>query len=451
MDRVSAYLEIVPLPVLIGAPIAAILIFFIIPRRLRLEVMLAGMVLTLTLGRLPDLGTVAAAAKVGGSGAIALVALAALLAPGPRRPVTFWSALYITMSLLGFVFIMTTSNFLTAAALNLQWVLIVVAAMATARTIVDEESLIRVGRGLTIGFCLAILLPFAALVRDPGSAFLAGLGRFEPWGASSNHIGVLFAEAAAFSLFAGWRVRNPILTWGFFGFAALAAGMGVLTASRSTVVIMLGMAFPVAIKFIKRPLFLITGGAIIAVGLIWLLGFSEAGALDRLSSVETGRAETAEEYLNTVISERPLLGLLETTGESAQSSEDVGLHPHNAYIETAYVGGIVYAAPMYVLVIVSLVATLTVLRRRRFIAQDPILVDFICAVMLMVYAHGFVNGAIYYPTYTWSFIHVGTSILMLSIARDIRRGDVPATAPSWWMAPPEEGPAYSEHHVPAVL
>ena len=450
MDRVSTYLEIVPLPVLIGAPIAALVLFFIIPGRRRLEVMLAVMAFTLCLGRLPDLGIVAAAAKVCGSGAIAMVILAGLLHPGPKRPITGWAVLYVAMAALGFLFIVTTANFLTAAALRAQWLLIVLAAVTTARTIVDEESLIRVGRGVTIGLSIALMLPLMALVRDPGRAFLAGLGRFEPWGASSNHIGVMFAMTAAFALFAGWRAKNPIIALLFFGVAAAAAGMGVLTASRSTVVVMLGMSFPVAIKFIKRPIVLIAGGSILAIGLIWLIGFSEPGSLERLTSTDTGRAETAETYIETVIAERPFLGLLESSGESALGSEDVGIHPHNAYIETAYLGGIVYAFPMYVLVFISGVSTIMVWRARKWIARDTTLVDFLCAVMLMVYAHGFVNGAIYYPTYTWSFVHVLMSLIMITTAGDLRRGRMPMTAPAEWSMDHEEDEAEALAMQPAA-
>lgn len=47
----------------------------------------------------------------------------------------------------------------------------------------------------------------------------------------------------------------------------------------------------------------------------------------------------------------------------------------------------------------------------------------------MLYAHGFVNGSIFYPTYFWAFFHVLLSVFFLNLGMDLARG-VPDVLPA---------------------
>jgi O-antigen ligase len=180
----------------------------------------------------------------------------------------------------------------------------------------------------------------------------------------------------------------------------------------------------------RRPVLLVTTGTLFVIAASWFLAFMDTSKLDRIQTLDTGRIQMAVEYMG-VIAERPILGMLQTTGASVLSDETVGTHPHNAYLETLYLGGIVYAGPMFVLAASSMLGAWRIWRARRAVAFDPLLTMLIVGLMFLVYAHGFVNGAIYYPTYAWAFFHVILSVTVLTLARDLRFAHAALAAPEY--------------------
>jgi hypothetical protein len=139
--------------------------------------------------------------------------------------------------------------------------------------------------------------------------------------------------------------------------------------------------------------------------------------------------EIGKRYL-AIIAERPYLGLLETEGESFLRSESTGqVSTHNGYLETLYLGGITYAMPVFFLVAYTGWCTVRTWKYRRLIGVDPLLINLLVALMVMTYAHGFVNSSLYYPTTNLAFFHVLLSVVFMGLARDLTRAGQPLGPP----------------------
>ena len=430
MDKIGRYLEIVPLPLLLVAMVGVAVAFLVVPAKYRMPTALSLMMVWLTLGEMPDLGLIQVIAKVTGFAVYGLVAVTAWLDPAPRRRTPLLAWMYLVIAALAFVFILTVRDFALALAIRVQWMIMVVAVLSVSRTIVDEASLQRVIRAITFGLAVALLLPLSALVLHPTLSFHgAGVGRFSPYGTNTNHIGVLFALAAPLTLYWAIRTRILLLKPILIGFTAMAVGMGLLTASRSTMVVMIGASFPLVVFLTRRPVLTAIAGLILAGGIAWVFGFAGNVRLERFESLETGRVQTGKRYL-AIIAERPFLGLLETEGESFLRSDFTGqAQAHNGYLETLYIGGITYAMPVFFLVAYTGLCTVRTWRRRRLIGADPLLINLLIAFMVMTYAHGFVNHSLYHPTTTLSFFHVLLSVFFMGLVMDMKLGAQTPLAP----------------------
>ncbi len=421
VNKVEAYLQIVPLPVLLLAPVAVILAWLLVPARLRLPCALAALVPWLTLGIMPGLGTLQSVGKATGFAAYVLVAVAAWLDPGPKRQMPLMIWLYPFTALLGFFYILTVSDLPLAFVLRLQWLLLVIAAMTVARTIVDEASLLRVVAALAIGATITMLLPLSDLLLNPTKALKAGMGRFFPYGANPNQIGIVFSIAGPLTLYLALRSRHAIWKPVLLGATTLAIGMGLLTASRSTMAVMLGPMIPVGWQLMRRASMAIVAAIIAIGGVFAILTIGSEANLGRLLKLETTRPEIALVYLE-LISERPLFGLLETEGESfIHATSEASTHPHNAYIVTLYIGGLSFALPTFLLVGYTVWCTFNVWRQRRRLSADPPLLNMLIVFMALVYLHGFEAGGIYYPTHAWAFFHVLLSTFFICLSSDLAR------------------------------
>ncbi|MEM8756850.1 MAG: O-antigen ligase family protein [Planctomycetota bacterium] len=423
MNRIEQYLQVIPLPVLVLGVLGAPLVFVLIPSRLRMPALLVFMVVWLTIGRLVGLGPLAAAAKATGLALYAAVGVAALMDPGPKRPVPAAAFIYPVMGVISVAFILTVVDLALALVLRAQWIALVFAAIAVARTVVDSASLMRVLWALVIGMALATAIPLIPLFLNPANAFRAGLGRFEPYGAVSNQIGVLFSMTIVFGFCMMQITRNMLFKLFLGGAAGAAFGMGLLTGSRSTMLTAVVPLIPQIRGLSKRPLVLVMIGLVGVLLIPFVLSKAEDTAFQRFDSLETTRVQIFFQYLQGSIAERPLLGLTGSSGQSFLADEEADSHAHNAYLDLAYQGGIVYLIPMLAVLAYSSYCAFYTWRYRRHVhGIDPLLVSVLVVQLGMMYAHGFVNGAIYYPTYTWAFLHVFLSVLFMGLAHDIKRG-----------------------------
>lgn len=428
MDRVSRYLEVVPLPVILLAPVIAIFGFLLIPRYVRFDFSLAFLGFWLVINRLVDLGPIYSIAKVTAFSVFVAVAFSAYMDKHPKRklPGVVW--MYVALALYAYIFVLTVSDRGVAIVLRTQWLLLVIAALSTAQTVVDRKSGVRVVRALCFGLAPALVVVFASLPLQGRGAFASGLHRFEPWGTNSNQIAVLYA--LSFPLFMYMGLKRSLGIWKpiCFGFASLAFGMALISQSRSSLAILLLGSLPLLKLLLQKPIFLAVGSVL---GLIFVsIVIKQAGGnarFDRFSTLETGRFDIFMHYINDEISRRPVFGLLGTQNLSFFKGEGDEMHTHNAYLDHAYVGGLALFVPMFSLVLLSLISAFRLFRVRKTFRDSRLLLAVVVFVLVAFYAQGFANNVIYYPTYEVAFVHVLFSIFVLTWDRDIRKGTMPLT------------------------
>lgn len=419
MFTFEQYTDVIPLPVLIMAPVLAGLVFLLCPARLRLPAALIILPPFLMVGRLPLLGAPALGAKALGFAMLLAVAAAAWLAPGPKRRLSPIAYAYLPLAVAGPVFILTTEDNLFPLLRAVQWICMVIAALAVARTIVDAASLLRVIKYLAVGFVIDTPILLSALVT--GSWTFSGHSRFEPYGSSSLQIGMVFTMTVGFTLYLAVRDRNLLIRLIWAGTAAAATGMALLSGSRSVVITTMGVCAPIGLWMLRKPVLAVPMVGIMLVGIAVVISRVDANPFQRYKSLETARGEQAVEYIRESIAQRPLTGLLGTRGLQAETDEQLGYHAHNAYLKQAYTGGLLLATPYVVLAMITLFSAYTVWRHRALMDVDPLLINTLVAFMVMIYAQGMVNHMIYLGTAMWGFVHLLLSTMFLTWAGELSR------------------------------
>ncbi|UYV11305.1 MAG: hypothetical protein NCW75_08305 [Phycisphaera sp.] len=301
----------------------------------------------------------------------------------------------------------------------MQWICMVFAVLEVAKTVVDAASLVRLLKYLAIGFVINTPILMSAIVL--GRWTHSGHSRFEPYGASSLQIGMVFTMTVGFTLYLALRDRVIPMRLVWTGTAAAASGMALLSGSRSVIITIMGVCVPLGLTMLRKPVLAVPMIGILLVGIAVVLSRVDSNPFARYKSLESARGSQAVEYIRESISQRPLTGLLGTSGLQAEADESLGFHAHNAYLKQAYIGGLALAGPYLVLAAISLGATFYVWRYRTLMDVDPLLISTLAAFMAMVYAQGMVNHMIYLGTNTWGFLHLLLSVLFLTWASELMR------------------------------
>lgn len=422
MDRSDIYLQLVAeQPILLVPFILFIFIFLAIPSDKKLFVTLVMLVPWLTVARSSGLGPISAAAKLSSGATYLLIAIAALYHPGTKRKIPGAAWIFVVVAVMAIFYVLTTEERSRAVVMRLQWVCVTIAGVYTAQTIVSYSDLRRVIDGLTWGCIIAIALPFSGFMIDPLGSFLKGQGRFEPWGANSNQIGMLFALATPLLAYALMSLKKPSLKPILLTALVITLGMALMTASRQTLLAIVLVLIPVFIVLSKRPVFMVVGVGLGIMGLALMVNIGENAEFDRLGNLETGRLDIWRAYWTQVFVDRPLFGLLGTSGESFEKSiAEVGNHPHNAWFYYMYLGGISLAAPMFYLAVYSSYCAIKIWKLKNYLPGDPLLYSILVMLLLAMYIQGLFNQVVYWPTYTWSFLHVMLACLFMSMWKDIQ-------------------------------
>ena len=308
MDRTDVYIELVLAQPWLLTPIAAfILAFLLVPAEKRLFLTLLLVVPWLSVARSPDLGPISAAAKLSSGGAFLLIAYASMTHPGPKRvlPGILW--IYPIMAFIWILLITGVDERMVALVLRVQWLLVTIAVLSLLRTINTVEDFMTVVNALTIGCILALSLPISALLLNPTDSFLRGIGRFQPYGANSNQIGMLFALSTPLIGYAMMTWKRITLRPFLIFLIALILGMALLTASRMTALAIVMVLMPIVLVLTKRPFVTIFGIGIVAGGLSWVMSLADNSAMERLGSLESQRTELWGQYIRKVFPRRPLL------------------------------------------------------------------------------------------------------------------------------------------------
>ena len=425
MDRIEIYLQIISeQPILLVPIVLCIIAFFAIPADKKLFMSLVILVPWLTIARSTGMGPFAVAAKLSSGIAYLLIAYSAFTHPGHKRQIPWIVWMFVIVGCMGIFYVFTTQERTLALVLRSQWVCLTLAGVLTAQTIVYLSDFRRVIDALTWGCVFALIVPLSGLILFPTESFLRGVGRFQPWGANSNQIGMLFALATpllVYTLISTKRITmRPLLLSALIA----ALGMALMTGSRQTMLAIFLVLIPVIMVMVKRPIITICALGVAFVGLSVVLSIGEEADFQRLGSLDSGRLDIWKLYFTQVFPSRPLFGLLGTSGESYfKAVSEVGMHPHNAWFYLMYVGGISFAGPMLYLTMYSTYSAWKVWRYRYNLPGDPMLYNIMFMVLVAMYIQGLFNQVVYWPTYTWSFLHVVLSSIFICIWRDIKSGN----------------------------
>lgn len=411
-------------PILLAPIIAFIFAYALVPSHRRLFVSLLILVPWLTVARAPGMGPLAPAAKLTSGIAYLLIAYAAFAHPGPKRnlPGVVW--LFVLIALLSVPFVFNTQERMLALVQRMQWVTVAFAGVLTAQTIVSYSDLNRITQALTWGCILALIIPFSSLVLFPAESFLRGMGRFQPWGANSNQIGMLFALSVPLFAYAvmSWRSSLKPL---FISALIITIGMALLTASRQTMLAIVLVMLPVLLALTKRPVITVLCLGLGAVGMSIVFSLGESADLERFGSLETGRLDIWGAYFSEVFPKRPVTGLLFTSGESYfKAIVEVGQHPHNAWFYLMYIGGITIAGPMLFLALYSTYSGIKVWKARNYLPGDALYYSILLMVLIAMYIQGMFNQVVYWPTYTWSFLHVVIATIFICMYKELKDGSI---------------------------
>ena len=425
MDRVDIYIQIVmEQPILLAPIIAFIFAYALVPSHRRLFVSLLILVPWLTVARSPGMGPLASAAKLTSGIAYMLIAFAAWTHPGPKRKLPGLVWLFVIIAILAVPYVITTQERMLAIILRLQWVTVTVAGVLTAQTIVSYSDLSRITQALTWGCVFALIIPFSSLILFPAESFLRGMGRFQPWGANSNQIGMLFALAVPLFAYAAMSWRSTLKPL-FLSVLVLTIGMALLTASRQTMLAILLVMLPVLLALTKRPIVTVFALILGAVGLSIVFSLGESADLERYGSLETGRLDIWAAYWTEVFPRRPVTGLLFTKGESYfKALVEVGQHPHNAWFYLMYIGGLSIAGPMFYLTLYSTFSGFKIWKVRNYLPGDPLYYSILLMVLVAMYIQGLFNQVVYWPTYTWSFLHVVIASIFICMYKELKEGSM---------------------------
>lgn len=454
MERTDVYLEIITTqPWLLSPFIFAFISYFLVPKAHRLFLSIVLLAPWLQIGSAQELSLIAAAAKLTSGFAFLLVAFSALTHPGPKRKIPGILWIYPSMAMVWIVAILGVQDPSVGVVLRIQWLCFTLSALALISTVVTYADFKRIINAFTVGCLVALAIPISALILFPGDSFLKGVGRFQPWGTNSNQIGMLFALSApllGYAMMTWPKKYKPFLIF----MLSITLGMALLTASRQTNIAIVMTSFPIIWVLSKRPIITILGVTIAVLGLGWIMSIgSDIAPMERMTNLDTGRPQLWLRYITEEFSRRPLTGLLGTNDGYYFKSPIIGMHPHSAWMNMMYHGGLMLFVPMFSLVVYSSYSGLRVWRKRKQIVGDPLLYSISYLLLLAMYVQGCFNQVVYWPTYTWSFLHVVMASFFICLWSDIRDSGVRRVLRDEWDLLDDEEPAeledFTDYRVPA--
>lgn len=390
-------------PALILAVLASLTLPVLLTARpYRLRSAIVGMCLVMTISRLHDLGAIAITAKITSGWSLLMIALAAHTHPGPRRCVTVWNLLAIPVAVLGCLVVTGAEDWIKALAFRAQAAVAVIAAICVARTITDNHSLREPLIGLAIGTGFGVAITLSCLVVDPWGAYAGGYGRLQPYGCNPVQIGVLYLVGAVLGLFFTVERHPSLPAWLAAGFATLSILGATLTVSRMAIGGIVIASLPSLVRLIRKPFF----ATVIAVVVLILIPrlFSTLGDAN-LEHLDASRDSHRLLFMGEVFSEvceRPWLGLLTADGLSAHDGE---FNAHNAYLELLFLGGMVYAIPsMLLMLIAAWGAARTIWQPRLRLGGSALLTTTLALFYWLSLANGCVTFINNYPTFIISIV-----------------------------------------------
>jgi len=79
---------------------------------------------------------------------------------------------------------------------------------------------------------------------------------------------------------------------------------------------------------------------------------------------------------------------------------------------------------MVYLTIYSSICGYKIWKVRTYLPGDPLLYSILFVLLIAMYIQGLFNQVVYWPTYTWSYLHVVLASIFICVWRDIRDGKI---------------------------
>jgi len=426
-DRDLTILSLIPL--LIGFSI----IYFIIPSSRRIELCLALIPIWTGISRMSDFLFLYSLTKVTIPFPYLILALTSLAYLRPVRTFPLWIWGLPFLIVVSAFQLITSADWVTAVPIRCVFGLSVVCALLLGERCSDAKQLDHWLRALFYGVAIPTIILFLAIPIKGYGAFQAGHGRFIGFGLNPNQVSYTCLTAACLATICFLRSRNFVLRLLCISISFSSILMIVLTGSRQAVVVY--CLVHLFILFEKKGWVVVLLGSIALVPAgIFIVGQQEAfTAGGRFSTLQTTRFEIFSDYARS-ISERPILGLLETQGKSSLVDESIGHHTHNAYLLTVYAYGIPMALAIGFLFFLSLIKGCLGWIRMSSYNPDCTLVRFFVFVLFAGIVHSNVTYATIWPTFSWSFLlcfSLGLLIAPLFSRRRVASGPQPLPPSRW--------------------
>lgn len=402
-------LNALPTWALVAGPVVLGWAFLALPAHRRLPVSLALTVVWFGYGRLPELPA-AAAAKFTSFIPLALVLLAAVTSRrlGRTPPA---AVVYVLTGAFGVLAAASTASPFIPTAEKVQWVLLCLAATVVVRAATDQAERLRLLTAFAWGSVILIAILASATIADPRVMRLGPTDyqfRFSPYGVHPNQIGssiiAAVAACATVGLLTVGRTRLVM-----FSTAAAGAVMLAATYSRGNLAALAILSLPIGWSMLRRsPVAALLVVAVLAGGAYQLVGQAEDVSLARISTLSTARTDVAGEYIEQAW-DRPVAGLLFTSGYRADRIDPDSPYAHNGYLAWLYLAGAIAVIPLLLLAGVTTIRALRAMRDRRSSLATSQLGVFIIGV----YALGFVHDAMYQSADPYALLHVIMSLTFL--------------------------------------
>ena len=415
MDRFEAIQDILSLRVMGSAVGLLALLFLVVAPRQRLKVFLALAIVNSTLSKLIELEYYADMAKAFFPLFFGYVALAAWFHPGPKRRLPWACWVLPVLAVVSFFYIRNVLDFQLAFILRAQWLIITVAGFCIVRTVHNQASLRYLLETLLLGMFGGVLLTGSQLVVNPSHAFSMGFGRFSPYGVNPNQIGLLFAMSIPVSLYLCVTAKSNGARLGCLVVMGLAALQSALTLSRASMFIAALPSLPIIFVLCRHPGVVILGmvGAYFVGSQV--VGGMEGFDLEHMATDAIHQRFDHTLHLLELVEQRPMFGLMYAQYEHSVPED---INAHNAYADLLYLGGLSLALPHFALFLFGHFSAWLTWASRRASGFDPLAISMLAMFSICFLLHGFINGTILYPTYTWALLHV--IVLTFFVATGLR-------------------------------
>ena len=342
------------------------------------------------------------------------VIVSAFLDPKPRRSLPLICQLYHILAFISLFYVFQLDDFKHGLLYRATWVLLGITAHWIVKKIRTPEDLFQVLRALGTGFALSIIILIPSMllgITDPYAHYKGG--RFRPWGTHPNAIGHLFfISLAFFGILHSFSKRTSAKVALLVG-GGITIVMGLLTCSRSVI-------FPLIIflciflgRYMKRPGLLIFIPFLVMIPLHFVLLEVENINWSRLNTLESRRSVIFTEYWE-VIKDRPLFGVMKSSGESYYRSSQASSHPHNGFIMLMYLFGSSLSLPfIFLFGLTQWNAFKSWLELRRL---NQNIANSLLALSGIMIFHSMVTYNIYSPTNHLAFLYLFLSMLFFTIA-----------------------------------